>query len=73
MIEVFDSVEQVKARLDREKRRNTDLHKLIWAIVKKHGGEIKLDEIERGILCDDWRLLTTELPSGELLLRSEKE
>lgn len=60
-------------QLSDEKAKNQNLMKIIWAIVRKQGGEIRLTDIERGVLCDDWRLLQyADLETGQLVIKANE-
>jgi hypothetical protein len=58
--------------LKEEQAKNHNLIKLIWAIVRKHGGEIRLDDSERGLPRDDWQLLEYPDPmTQELVIKAQ--
>lgn len=66
-----ENAHSVLYALDEAKAKNKNLLKLIWAIVLKHGGEIRLDDLERGILRDDWELLEyTDMETLELVIKA---
>lgn len=46
-------------------------NKLLWAIVKKHGGEIRIDPLELAMIGNDWELLEYEdMETQELVLKA---
>lgn len=61
----------VLSKLKEEQSKNRNLLKLVWAIVLKHGGEIKLSDIERFALRDDWQLIEyTDMETLDLVIKA---
>lgn len=47
------------------------LRKLLWAVVRKQGGEVRLRDLERGLLVDDWQLIqSTDPETTELVIKA---
>jgi hypothetical protein len=63
----------VLRKLKDEQTRHYDTKKLVWNIVMKYGGEIRLKDLPCGILRNDWELLEyTDVVTDEFVIKARK-